>query len=846
MKRLFFCTALLLSLTAGRATSVTGDGPVAAGDKPLDQVPPSPPPPPIPAAKTPPPQALAEPISPATASRFPHLAQYQGHVLLAGPDIQVVLAGVPPRALVTPWRPAILAAFLRSAGDDNAWTMQRALGAVDLRNSAGPDFQPLAVDLGTDPEQGAAFATFIYAVESQKTLRQLVTYKLDVESGRLALAFDDYAEGENPTKAAHKWHVRLRADGAEFIVPKATEWGGLKGQSHLVAYAGADVLGLVAYRAFRAEVPAAAGGDQAMELQPQSTGKELQPIEGYEFLLRRAAAAKTLRRVDDVRECLHGAFRPKALPRPEARHAWILGCGTDAPKTALALSSPAKDIGGATVSQPVFVFASDGSMLQYTALYAGETQELDLPHSVSLQLADTAQGRLLGDLEPFLLSRGERKAIELPTRPSGRLRLDLSGDKAAAVLSVRRLDARAGEDGVLSLETAGATAAKLDHGSWLVKGWPVQLDLVKGAYEIEVARGDQGIFCRLRVRVRPGEPVARRCAKSSAEDKGAFYADLSFAGANLEPRIYGAALGVDWMARPLTVETLRAVAKNPRDEQLLPVLRAVDEATGVPLQLIPGTPALAQRWARVKPAMAQEVLPAFARMARAEARGAVLELGCPGRGVSLFEYELMAKRLVPDALRLFGCDGEATDAERLDLWTRLSVARREPIILTAASELDRPGGLRFPRLALVEVGEGQDQMRHLLSSLAGNRVTISAGARVEILGLAASDKSGAAAKARGPRTVEATLRVVPTGTHAPVAVVLYTGSGMVKQESLALLNGPTDVKSTFVLPDGALWLRAEVSTVPKGNGSDKARILATTGFVVVADLLSKAQQESAP
>ena len=69
--------------------------------------------------------ALAEPISPATVARFPHLAPFQGLVLLGGSRMQVVLAGVSTSGLASLgadelWQPGVIA-FVERRHDGSGW-----------------------------------------------------------------------------------------------------------------------------------------------------------------------------------------------------------------------------------------------------------------------------------------------------------------------------------------------------------------------------------------------------------------------------------------------------------------------------------------------------------------------------------------------------------------------------------------------------------------------------------------------------------------------------------------------------------------------------------------------------
>lgn len=765
-------------------------------------------------------ETLAEPISPWTARRFPHLQAFQGHILLSTPTVQVVLKGVPPAAPGAGWQRVVLSVFERRG---ESWSPKSSFTGADLNNDAGLGLYPIAVDLGVDQAAGFAFATYVYTSPQQTAGRHFVTYRLDAEAGRLAMSFDD---GDNQLKAAGRWQLAVRGSG-DLVHDLAAPTGPV----YAVQATGIDAVGVIGYRA--AQVRPALGGFE-LTTPPSSArikvDRDRPLVEGYELLLTRAALARLLRRVDDAKECQFGTFRPKSPLRPETRMAWLLACETDAPRTQLTVSLPAQDPGMDAVALPIFVFDGDGGKpLTRIAVLAGDDLKVDVPHGRSLILADTLQGRLVAGFDPMTLERGEVKPIALPARRHGVVRLDIGVDRGVALLTVRRLDGGVGEPGVVAVDAGGARPEVVGRGTWLVRAWPVLLDVLPGGYEIALSRGASGVFCRRTIRAGEGEPLVVDCPSPRPRPSDQLYADLSFTGAASEPGVYGAALGVDLMTREVQGEFGKR-RRRAREAALLPVISTIDEATGLTLQLIPASQTLADRWAKLKPKVVQDVLPAFARFAREEGGTALLELGCPGPGVTLAEYEQLARNLRPSAVRLFGCRSGDEERELLALWMRLSAARAEPLLLTSVSRLEGdPMATTFPRLVLPTV-RGRDPASVFVAAARGGHVSASAGARIAWKRLVAVPPgSQSLSPSKAPVSVAATVTLAPAGGEVEGTVSVYAETGLLASEAAPKASAPTDVTIVFPWPDKAMWIRAEL-TAPDG------RVLATTGIKPIADV----------
>lgn len=748
--------------------------------------------------------AYAEPISPATAKRFPHLKTFTGHILIGGRTTQVVLAGVGPADDPTRWQPAGLAVFQKRGA---RWERSHALGAFDLRRDGrdGRPYRASAVDVGVDAEKGLAFATFVFT--SGASPRMTASYRLDGE--RLAVELGALKPSDRQEPGTTPWSMRLRATGISHLVPPTDEYGPMRGTPYLVRYRGDDVIALIGHRPFDVDDAVA----ETTLTPARAPGVKATP-EGFDLLIGRQAAARVGARHAQIRACA-AALKLSAG-----------ACKEQVPTGEATLTLASDDVGGAQVAQPVYVFDADGRVRAYTALFAGESMTVAMPAASPLRLADTRSGRMFAGLEPWTPDPGKAATLALPPRSSGRVRVNAPAHGGAAVLTLNRLDQPRGEGAVLEI-VAPAGTRRLSPATFLVESWPLELRLVAGGYAAELSTGGEGTFCSFRMQVRDGRPAEYECPKTTYTTgipgaDAARLADL----ATLTP----AAAVARWQ-RLLGV-SLVAVDQPAGSGGAVYALRAVDPDSGMELSFAPATKELAERWAETPEAKSDEPLPAFAALVRgSDANQGVLELSCPVDGMAPFEYDFLAQQLKPDALRLFGCMHGSVQTEWLELVGRMTGRRGSAYALTAVPALEGlVHGAFYPRLALPADASGTPASAAWVGALRAGRHVLGAGASVEVK---AWERPGA-------NHHILTVDVATTPEIRARHLVVYTERGQLLKKALEPRAPTTQTqKVDITLPHGAQFIRIELrGTARRASVSqlfDRGAgvLLATTNFLDV-------------
>ncbi len=819
------------------ATATTGAGPTAAPPpSPANQatpaepatLDPAPPPaqasaPTTPAVADGPPALFAEPISRATVARFPHLSPYEGHVLLSAPKLQAVLAGVPPEPVSEEWQPAVVALIERRG---ETWRSLGAAGRIEIsaKTPGGGSYRSSGVNVGIDRAKNLALATYVFTGTSPDAPRQAVSFRLDAATGRLAILPDVFAAASS-TRAA-LWRLRFRSVGAQNLIPPEVMLGTLHGVPYLFRYRAAEIVAVVGFRPFDAEEQLG-----QLTLTPESGGPG-PAAEGWQILVGREAASQALAAAANVKACMYKKN--------------TANCEADIPASAiLKLSLAAGDAGGQEVAQPVFVYDHTGRSIFYTALFAGDVLKAPLPKADGYRLADTRSGRVLRDIPQLSLAAGGERAIDLPARIAGGVRLDPGEDHAPAIVTINRLDQPKGLPVTTQAAALQPRAVRLSDNSFLVREWPVELPLLSGAYVVELARGGDGVFCNARVRVVEAETRGHQCPArtyDTAIPNAAAYlaADLA---AVLPPRspavskLYQQALGVQVLIPAEGAGTARAFgppAESPTTEGLA-ALEIVDEGTGLTLRYFPSTPDLETRWLEQKKKAGGGALAAFAKLARSrDLEAGILELGCPVTGVTLTEYEQIARRLQVDAVRLFGCAPGIEQSELLAAAGRMQRKRKQPLVVTSVSALAHAGtGLYFPRILFpTKAGLDGSNPQALASELRAGRSVLSAGAARRVVELRPKPPQ------RGDW--ELVVEVANSPEVRPRHLFIYTETGQIKKE---LIPDPTaeggalrTVTVNFSAPQDAQWFRVEARGSSRRSSTSQlfdknyGVVLATTGF----------------
>jgi hypothetical protein len=816
-------------------------------------------------------QGIAEPISPATLKRFPHLAPYVGHVLLGTPEVQAVLAGITAVPGKSDWQPAGLAFFTASGPpQEPVWHQQQAVTGIDLKSSGPKNAPPphqLAVDLGVDQESGAPFARFIYGNSSSAASKLTVTWSLDNKSARLSLAFE--AIGGNGAPLAN-WLLRLNGHAENILGPVTTPEKGTRnngGSQYMLRYQDTEVVGILGYQRF-------AFDNNTLSWQPPSQGSNRPaPVYGIELALSSATAGSILSQAEALKICLNSNHRIFKNHHDPAMSRWRTTCESPPNSGLLRLKLNPKDA-AVKIPQPIFIFDRDGHLLQVTVLTDEQHQTIELPPGTGYQLADTAGGRTFNELSPFSITAGQAHEVTLPPRELGSLQIVTTPDSPnAALLSIE--PTIAGYPNAAPLVADGSFALlplRLSHRTWLTSNDHISIKLLAGSYLVTLANGRIGSFCSKKVVISPGQLSSLSCSKIESNLDNQRTQDFIYGNLSPSPHILqdeskqntsadnipklstelSEALGLDFMSSSPNV-------KAENQKHLVPIIEIPSESSDLVLRYWPANKDLTERWTQALKTGDSEVFGHFKRFLKDEGATGWLEVGCPAPTMSITDLEQLILTLQPNALQLFGCSSHHRQDELMDLWERIAHSNEVPVLLTAAPiDFTSDQESFIPRLVIDKQSATQPLQLDAWSLLQRRNFGLSAGAVTFIRELRATAQAPSNHKLKNTNVDKYDLIIdlnLLSGAN-PKEILVFTESGRAKK-----MYPPTnfDRKGLITLHDLTLgkaqWLRVEIRGTPKepvlnasdpDDSSQSYPILATTNFLKISDLVSKDTKAKEP
>ena len=804
-------------------------------------------------------QVVAEPISPATLKRFPHLAPYIGHVLLGTPEAQVVLAGIPAVPGKSAWQPAALAFFTaRGPQLEPLWHHLQAMTGIDVKSSSSknePSPHQLAVNLGVDQESGAPFARFIYGTYSSATPKLTVTWRLDNKLARISLAFE---ASDRNNAALTNWHLRLNGRAENILGPVANADKGTKnsgGSQYMLRYQNTDVIGILGYQQFTFD------NNTLSWLPPSQGSNRPASLYGIELAVSPAAAGSTLTRAESLKNCFDSNQPILKNRHDSGRGVWRTTCESQPNSGLLQVKLNPKDP-AVKVPQPIFIFDRVGNLLQVTVLTDEKHQTIELPAGTDYQLADTAAGRTFSGVSPFAINSGQKHEITLPPRELGSLQIISTPDSPGpALLHIEPMLAGYPDAAPLLADDAFAILPwRLGHRTWLTTDDHLSIKLLAGSYLVTLADGRTGTYCRQTVMISPGQLSRVKCSKTESNSgnygmKSFLYGNLSYLHQGLQgenrqstasdrvPEL-SEALGLDFLAS-------HANAKEEDQSHLVPTMEIVSESSDTVIRYWPANKDLAERWLQAQQTGDSEIFGHFRRFLKDEGATGWLEVGCPGPTNSLDDLEQLILTLQPDAVQLFGCSHHRQD-ELMDLWGRLAHISQVPLLLTPASIAFTSDQETFlPRMVINRQPEIQSRQPDPWTLIQKRNFSLSAGAVTFIRELrpVAPAYSNHKTKSTNPDNYDLVIDLTVLLGANPREILVFTESGRVKK-----VHPPTnfDRKGLITLHDLALgkaqWLRVEIRGTPNhlaliASAPDDAllsdKILSTTNFLKISDLLSQ-------
>jgi len=255
----------------------------------------------------------------------------------------------------------------------------------------------------------------------------------------------------------------------------------------------------------------------------------------------------------------------------------------------------------------------------------------------------------------------------------------------------------------------------------------------------------------------------------------------------------------------------------------------------------PATAALAKRWELALQQSPADPVRRFARFLHDEQAGGVIELGCPGSGVTQREYKAQVDLLRPTALRLIGCRSEtATPGEWLALWAQLAQDAVPPLLLTTDANAALADGQAFtPRLSFE--GALAPGRPGLVAALLKRPFSVSVGAALTLRKL--QPASGNAGKGQVAGACDLSFSLTLIKPTQGVEITVFSERGKLKRALLPAGSAGNQLVNVNNLNVGsAAWLRIEVRGMPAGPLAAPAgraagdTLLAASQFVSIASL----------
>ena len=152
----------------------------------------------------------AEPISPLTIKRHPHLKHFEGQLLVSNGKSQMIISGIPPNSQQE-WLDGILSVFRNVEG---RWVNSNLFRQVQLKVSQGRDFY-YPIGLTTDSSQEEATMKIILQSNRFRGRRTSIEFKSSRKSRDFSIKLLAPAKGHTPLKLRAR--LQKESTGSFFI-----------------------------------------------------------------------------------------------------------------------------------------------------------------------------------------------------------------------------------------------------------------------------------------------------------------------------------------------------------------------------------------------------------------------------------------------------------------------------------------------------------------------------------------------------------------------------------------------------------------------------------------------------
>ena len=146
------------------------------------------------------PKPINEPISPLTTMTYPHLTPFTGHLVAGSPQLQVVIAGIPPSGR-NPKQDSILAVFRYEHG---YWTRVDTLDTsqVSIPSGSRGYYYPIGLENETNPS--ASIIRVILQSSRNRSRKAILEYKVLLKKPVLEMTLSGL-----PRNRSHQWQLHI-------------------------------------------------------------------------------------------------------------------------------------------------------------------------------------------------------------------------------------------------------------------------------------------------------------------------------------------------------------------------------------------------------------------------------------------------------------------------------------------------------------------------------------------------------------------------------------------------------------------------------------------------------------
>ncbi len=609
------------------------------------------------------PYAAAEPISNETVKQFPHLAAYEGQLLLSGGPVQMVLAGI-PTSYQDLWQDGILALFeARVVEKKQVWRNLELTSQIQffVGSSDQNAFFPIGILTDITPKS----ATLRYILQSHQSRDARVTMALAIDSSSGLVT----AKLEDATLAPGKslqWGIRPlpRGGDSQLIArDKNLAYG-------MTLYRSSSIVSLIATK------PAQYSEDlQELKFTVSDLGRDF-----WEFNIGNANQLKLPYRIAQIRCAAKNVSCDQAPTK---------------------FAATAESFEG--IDHTLFVRDQNNSFLTYTVLKQGTTQELGLypqtPYVIEeLSSEMVERARLTGQPEGA-------STLKLPNQNLIPFKLSWrnQNQEPARIFVKRKIDPFASTLDELPVKSEGIIHWT-GYNEFMASRGPVEIPLGAGQYTIQVSNASMNLLCVQDFAI-DAQNREFECLDVADHPSFPSFAPLDQETDGLPSELWGAMYGSSF------------ALKNSTDEALSPIQVATswDSSEGLHASLLPLTNAQSEQWQKNVETDSTKQIKQMIEFRDHSAPQAKITIGCISHGIGINQFREALLRLNADALTTFGCGTSALQSEFLQYADQLMIKRKKPIILLPAPlSRESLGHLAHPALGILPVGTTPAQIAERL------------------------------------------------------------------------------------------------------------------------------------